>query len=206
MASEQDLLDANRPAAPGRARSAVENLLPAGIARRSRSRPGPSPHMDRSISSLGESFIDNHGVCTRQDAPDIEGMMATDLGTKTKDALTPISNWAHLNYMKTQRNNLRAELKVHQIAGAEAKRSVTSLRRLAFRMAVNISIKERKIATTARILATNRKSNYLEGRNTEKKVEELKRALRIEEGRNKEILEALERASMLTLQCKLSAS
>jgi hypothetical protein len=72
-------------------------------------------------------------------------------------------------------------------------------------MAVNISVKEKQIATTARSLAKSRTSSYLEGKDAQKRVEELKRALRVEEGRNKEILEALERASMLTLQCKYTA-
>lgn len=115
-----------------------------------------------------------------------------------------IANWAHLSYLKSQRNTLRAELKAHQIAGAEAKRSVTSLRRLAFRMAVNISVKEKQIATTARNLAKSRTNSYLESKDAHKRVEQLQRALRVEEGRNKEILEALERASMLTLQCNSS--
>jgi hypothetical protein len=121
---------------------------------------------------------------------------------KEADAPAIIANWAHLSYMKNQRNTLRAELKAHQIAGAEAKQSVTSLRRLAFRMAVNISVKEKQIATTARNLAKSRAGNYLQGKDAQKRIEELNRALCIEEGRNKEILEALERASMLTLQCK----
>lgn len=123
-------------------------------------------------------------------------------GSKSEDKLTPITNWAHLSYIKSQRNNLRAELKAHEIAGAEAKQSVTSLRRMAFRMAVNISVKEKQIATSARNLVRSRKSHYLDGKDAEKRVEELKRSLRIEEGRNRDILEALERASMLTLQCQ----
>ena len=122
--------------------------------------------------------------------------------SKDEDKLTPITNWAHLSYIKSQRNNLRAELKAHQIAGAEAKQSVASLRRMAFRMAVNISVKEKQIATSARNLVRSRKSHYLDGKDAEKRIEELRRSLRIEEGRNKEILEALERASMLTLQCR----
>lgn len=122
--------------------------------------------------------------------------------SKDEDKLTPISNWAHLSYIKSQRNNLRAELKAHQIAGAEAKQSVASLRRMAFRMAVNISVKEKQIATSARNLVRSRKNHYLDGKDAEKRIEELRRSLRIEEGRNKEILEALERASMLTLQCE----
>lgn len=122
--------------------------------------------------------------------------------SKDEDKPTPITNWAHLSYIKNQRNNLRAELKAHQIAGAEAKQSVASLRRMAFRMAVNISVKEKQIATSARNLVRSRKDHYLNGRDAEKRIEELKRSLRIEEGRNREILETLERASMLTLQCE----
>jgi hypothetical protein len=157
--------------------------------------------MERSISALADSFVDYWGVASRN-PPDLDGIVSPDPAALKDDALTPISNWAHLNYMKTQRNTLRAQLKAHQVAGADAKRSVASLRRLALRMAVNISVKERQIATTARNLATSRKSSYLEGKDAEKRVEELRRALRVEEGRNKEILEALERASMLTLQCE----
>ena len=138
--------------------------------------------------------------------PEHDGRDSTEAPPKEEDAPTVISNWAHLSYIKSQRNTLRAELKAHQVAGAEAKRSVSSLRRLAFRMAVNISVKEKQIATTARNLAKSRTSNYLEGKDAQKRVEELKRALRVEEGRNKEILEALERASMLTLQCKYTIS
>jgi hypothetical protein len=199
MASQLRPPDADRPGAPSRARSAVENLLPAGIVRRRSSRPSATPVMERSISSMADSFTDYWGVCARN--PDRDGSTTPDPAAK-EDSLTPISNWAHLNYMKSQRNNLRAELKAHQIAGAEAKRSVASLKRLAFRMAVNISVKERQIATSARNLAKSRKNHYLEGKDAEKRVDALKRALRVEEGRNKEILEALERASMLTLQCK----
>jgi len=69
-------------------------------------------------------------------------------------------------------------------------------------MAVNISVKEKQITNTARNLAKSRTNHYLEGKDAQKRVEELKRALKIEEGRNKEILEALERASMLTLECE----
>lgn len=150
---------------------------------------------------MTDSFSDFYGTCSRHD-PTVEGSQTPELTVGKDDSLTPISNWAHLNYIKTQRNALRADLKAHQIAGAEAKRSVTSLRKLAFRMAVNISVKEKQIATSARNLAKSRKAAYVDGRGAEKRLEELQRALRIEEKRNEEILEALERASMLTLECK----
>jgi hypothetical protein len=158
--------------------------------------------MERSTSSMESSFMLDHWG---SQSHTLDGTSTPDghaSGAKDEDKLTPITNWAHLSYIKNQRNNLRTELKAHQIAGAEAKQSVASLRRMAFRMAVNISVKEKQVATSARNLVRSRKSHYLDGKDAEKRVEELKRSLRIEEGRNKEILEALEKASMLTLQCQ----
>lgn len=171
-----------------------------------RSRPSATPQssVSRSVSSMSGSFMLDHRSRSSSHAPQPErdGEDAQNPHPKEDDAPHVIANWAHLSYLKAQRSTLRAELKAHQIAGAEAKRSVSSLRRLAFRMAVNISVKEKQIATTARTLAKSRSNNYLESKDAQKRVEQLQRALRVEEGRNKEILEALERASMLTLQCK----
>lgn len=184
----------------------LENILPVSMNRRdrskSRTRLSAAPHMERSTSSMESSFMLDHWGSQSQTLDGSSTPHDHASSSKDGDNLTPITNWAHLSYVKTQRSNLRAELKAHQIAGAEAKQSVTSLRRMAFRMAVNISVKEKQIATSARNLVRSRKSHYLDGRDAEKRIEELRRSLRIEEGRNKEILEALERASMLTLQCK----
>lgn len=171
-----------------------------------RSRPSATPQssVSRSVSSMSGSFMLDHWGRSSSHAPrpDQDGQDAQSPHSNDDDAPHVIANWAHLSYLKTQRNTLRAELKAHQIAGAEAKRSVSSLRRLAFRMAVNISVKEKQIATTARSLAKSRTNHYLESKDAQKRVEQLQRALRVEESRNKEILEALERASMLTLQCE----
>lgn len=207
MASELDSPDRHRPPASARSRSGLENLLSSSIGKgkgpKARSRPGPTPHMERSISSaMTDSFMLDHRGSYRSAVADPNGTSDPDLApTEESDALTPISNWAHLNYIKSQRNTLRTEIKAQHLAGAEAKRSVSSLRRLAFRMAINISVKEKQIATSARNLAQSRKGTYVEGRDAEKRIESLKRALRVEEGRNQEILEALEKASKLTLQC-----
>jgi hypothetical protein len=225
MASGSKAKDQDRPA-NDRIHSGLENMLPASFVNmqkrvgdvpkdskdqrstsQSRARPAPTPYssLSRSGSSMTDSFMLEHwGSSSKVMQTEHDGAKRSETlpHPKEEDAPTIISNWAHLSYMKAERNTLRAELKAHQVAGAEAKRSVTTLRRLAFRMAVNISVKERQIATTARNLAKSRTSNYLEGKDAQKRVGELKRALYVEEGRNKEILEALERASMLTLQCK----
>jgi hypothetical protein len=200
--------DESRPAESTHSVAGLEHLLLTTMKSSrlsSRTRPAASAAMERSMLSMENSFMLDHWASQSQSqsqsqtldtGADLEASSSNDT-----DKLTPISNWAHLSYMKNQRNTLRAELKAHQIAGAEAKQSVASLRRLAFRMAVNISVKEKQIATSARNLVRSRKDHYLEGKDAQKRIDELKRALSVEEGRNKEILEALERASMLTLQC-----
>lgn len=178
--------------------SAMENLLPQSISRLDKPLPS-TPKMDRSVSSMTDSFFMEH---PRSQTPDPERDGAHSPNPpKRDDSLTPISNWAHLSFLKNQRNTLRTELKAQQVASAEAKQSVAALRRLAFRMAVNISVKEQQIATTARNLASSRKKDYLSTRNAEKRIEELTKTLKEEEQKNREILESLEKASMLTLQC-----
>lgn len=193
--------DVGRPVSE-RTHSGLEKILPASIVKGSRSRPSATPLLERSMT---DSFMLEHWGPSRSSSVEPDAASLVEQVLKEDDSLTPISNWAHLSYIKKQRNNLRAELKAHQIAGAEVKRSVTSLRRLAFRMAVNISVKEKQIATSARSLANSRKGSYLQGKDAEHRIEGLRRALRVEECRNQEILAALERASMLTLECNYVA-
>jgi hypothetical protein len=189
-----------------RSRSSRENTIPSALLRRDRS-ASAKPNIERTMS-MTDSFILEHlkhaGLHSPPSELDDDSQSATP--QKDKDSFAPISNWAHLSYLKNQRNQLRAQVKVHQVAGAEAKHSISSLRRLAFRMAVNISVKERQIASTARNLASSRKKNYLSVRDTEKRIAELTKSLQDEEFRNKDILECLEKASMLTLQCKCFTS
>ncbi len=207
MAASQDRSQ-DRPPANDRTHSGLENLLPANLSKRSRSRsrtrPSAPSQLERSISSMTDSFMldhlasSTHSVLTKSDARS----SSQDPPPQKDEGLTPISNWAHLSYIKNQRNALRGELRAHQIADVEARRKLASLRQLAFRMAVNVSVKEKRIAATAKNLVKSRKNHYLEGRDAEKRIEDLKRALRVEEGRNQDILEALEKASTLTLRCE----
>jgi hypothetical protein len=113
----------------------------------------------------------------------------------------PLSSLAYLSLVKYQRNLLRSELKTERNAIVEAKASVAALRRLAFRLSINISVKEKAIANAAKELASSRKNDYIASRSAEKKIEMLKESLHEEERRSKEILETLERTSMLTIQC-----
>lgn len=201
MASELTS-DAHGPPEPARSRADRENSIHAALLKRDRSvSANPTPRVERTFS-MTESFILEHLKHASPQSPSSEfDDSHPSTPQKKEEAFAPISNWAHLSYLKNQRNQLRAQLKVHQVAGSEAKQSISSLRRLALRMAVNISVKEKQIASTARNLANSRKKSYLSTRDAEKRIEQLTKSLKEEEFRNQDILECLEKASMLTLQC-----
>ncbi|KAF2868710.1 hypothetical protein BDV95DRAFT_120723 [Massariosphaeria phaeospora] len=195
MAHESSANSDHRLHAPPKS-SRMENIR--SLSMRDRPRSG-TPKMERSISSMTDSFMLEHYPHTST-PPQTPQSEVDSLLLAAKDDLTPISNWAHLTYLKKQRNSLRTELKAQQIAGAEVRASVAGLRRVAFRMAVNISVKEKQIATTARNLMSSRRNDYLSTRNAERRIEQLTMILKEEERRNRDILESLERASMLTLE------
>ncbi|KAF1971546.1 hypothetical protein BU23DRAFT_175627 [Bimuria novae-zelandiae CBS 107.79] len=188
-----------RPPGNLRGRPNQENTIPSNLLKRDLS-ASSTPRIERTIS-MTESFILEHLKHINPQSPPSE-LDDSHLSSpqKKEEGFAPISNWAHLSYLKNQRNQLRTQLKVHQAAGAEAKQSISSLRRLAFRMAVNISVKEKQIASTARNLANSRKKNYLSTRDAEMRIEQLTKSLKEEEFRNQDILGCLEKASMLTLQ------
>jgi len=176
----------------------MEHLLSPSLSKMERSLP-PTPKMERTMS---ESLILENSYPRPQSprTPEPDGESCSP--PPRVEGFHPLSGLAHLSLVKYQRNLLRSELKTERIASSEAKASVAALRRLAFRLAINISVKENKIAHAAWTLANSRKSNYIESRNAEKKIEMLKDSLQEEERRSKEILETLERASMLAIQCE----
>jgi DNA repair exonuclease SbcCD ATPase subunit len=79
---------------------------------------------------------------------------------------SPLSSIGHLGLVRGQRNALRAELRSHEEAAVQAKQSISSLRKLALRLAVRISVKEARISTHARLLAQARMEKYLAERNS----------------------------------------
>jgi hypothetical protein len=180
--------------------ASMENILPPSVTERKKPL-APTPRMERSVASMSDSFMLEHSYPAPQSpAPEVTNSGSSTLPVND-DLLAPLANLAHLSLVKNQRNSLRSELKAQRAAGAQAKASVASLRRLALRLAVNISLKEKQIATTARSLANSRKSDYVATRNAEQRIETLMESLKEEEHKNREILESLERASMLTLEC-----
>ena len=176
--------------------SGMENILPPSISKLQQPLQS-TPKLDR---SMVDSFMLDSGFLPPR--PEQDETKASPSPPPRDEPLQPLSNLAQLSFVKNQRNHLRTELKAQQVASAEARASVAALRRLAFRLAINISVKEKRIANAARSLAKSRKGDYAATRNAEKKIEALKKSLKDEERKNREILQTLDRASKLTLQCE----
>lgn len=166
--------------------------------------------MDRSIASMPSmpkrnSFM-SRSFTMEHSHPDIElsllpASRSSVVSTTSDDEATPqLTNWAYISLIKNQRNYFREGLKLEKLTSGEQRASVAALRRLAFRLAVNISVKETRIANSARQLALSRKKEYLSGKSAEARIEQLTQSLEYHEKRNREILESLEQTAMLTLQ------
>lgn len=74
---------------------------------------------------------------------------------------SPLSSIGHLGLIRNQRNALQSELRQQQASAADAKKSISSLRKLALRLAVRISVKEANIASHSKALAKARMNQYL---------------------------------------------
>ena len=170
-----------------------------------------APPMDRSIASMPSmpkrnSFM-SRSFTMEHSHPDIElsllpASRSSVISTTSDDEATPqLTNWAYISLIKNQRNYFREGLKLEKLTSSEQRASVAALRRLAFRLAANISVKETRIANSARQLALSRKKEYLSGKSAEARIEQLTQSLEYHEKRNREILESLEQTAMLTLQC-----
>ncbi|KAL1626400.1 hypothetical protein SLS56_006898 [Neofusicoccum ribis] len=119
----------------------------------------------------------------------------------TRDAPpAKVSEISHLALVKGQRDTVRTQLRATQQATAEAQQSVSSLRKLAFRLAVRISVKEAKVAQAARSLANSRRHDYVHSRKHEGRIAQLQATLTRHEQRNRELLHNLEQAAQLTIQ------
>jgi cell division protein FtsB len=149
-----------------------------------------SVHLDSSV--LHPSAIRSTRALPAPDSKDSDDEMHTS-------PVPSISNIGSLGLVRGQRNVLQSQLKVQQTATIEAKRSVSSLRKLALRLAVHISVKEARLASHARALAQSRLSQYVVQRNQQDQIDKLAAALQETEQQAQQLLEGLTKVAPLPL-------
>ncbi|KAF2751517.1 hypothetical protein M011DRAFT_117415 [Sporormia fimetaria CBS 119925] len=174
----------------------MDYILPNSKSKSGRRLPA-TPKMERSMT---DSFMSDSGYIPPR-SPQPLDLVEEEPSDSGQTLLPPLSSLAHLSLVKNQRNSLLVKLDAQRIASAEAKASASALRRLALRLAVNISVKEKQIAETAKKLANSRTSDYKASRKAEKRIQNLTESLREEERKSRDILDTLEKVSAFTLQC-----
>lgn len=85
----------------------------------------------------------------------------------------PVSNWAHLQVLKRQRNSLRDELGLQLLANEDINQSAATLRRLSLRLAASVAVKNKKVVDQANSIKGLRKKDYIDGRDQQKKLEQV---------------------------------
>lgn len=138
--------------------------------------------MDRSIASL------RAGSSTRSHSPDLE--RSTSL--PVVDLESNLSALGHVGIVKHQRNALRRELEQQQLRSDEQKQTSASLRRLSLRLAVQISVKEARIASHAQALSRSRSAQYTSSRGKDTAIVQLQSDFEDYRHQAQELLKTLE--------------
>lgn len=137
--------------------------------------------MDRSISSL---FA---GSSTRAHSPDKVEKAKNASG----DLESNLSALGHVGLVKHQRNLLRQELEQQRLQTDEQRNAAASLRRLTLRLAVQLSVKEARIASHNQALSRSRSTLYKTSREKDSTIDELQFGLKEYQRQAKDLLNIL---------------
>ncbi|KAE9962914.1 hypothetical protein EG328_011924 [Venturia inaequalis] len=116
--------------------------------------------VENSVSHAG-AFTECSRVSTQPDEIFEDAIAEMPIEIPLTRPESPLSSLGHLALVRSQRNALQSELQHHQDSAADAKKSISSLRKLALRLAVRISVKEANIASHSKALAKARMDQYL---------------------------------------------
>lgn len=101
-----------------------------------------------------------------------------------------LSSKGHLGLLKDQREKLRDELRATRNTNAAQKASLSSHRRVAFRLAADIAVKRARLESYARALKDTRKAGYETAKSHEAYIAELNATIDLHEQWIKELASA----------------
>jgi len=146
--------------------------------------------MDRSTSfsssgdlSRSASFIRPHSSAS--DAPEISSALLAHLESNT-------SALGHVGLLKHQREALRHQLQQQYLVNKKQAQSSSTLRKLALRLSVQISLREARLKNLAEALSRSRLTQYLSERDYDANVKQLLEVLKTYERHGEDIIRALD--------------
>lgn len=120
--------------------------------------------------------------------------------------LSTLGPLAHLGLVQSQRNALQTELRLQNTTNALQKESITSLRKLALRLAVRASVKDAHLERDVETIGQLRKSEYLKNREYASAVEQLDNSITLHEHVMNELVDLVRRTDQDSSSSKLSLS
>jgi hypothetical protein len=135
--------------------------------------------MDRSMSFLSSGFL------TQDHSP---------TGEKSRgmaDLESNLSALGHVGIVKYQRDLLRNELKQLKVQTDQQKSSAVALRRLALRLAVQVSVKESSINRHADALSRSRLTQYVDGHQKDATIAQLQSSIHDYQSQGEDLLRLL---------------
>src|SRR5215469_7306836 len=154
--------------------------------------------MDRPISFSTSGGLSRSGSFTRADSPSSSRPGTSDRPKPFSDLESNTSALGHVGLLKHQREALRNQLQQQYLINGKQKQATSSLRKLALRLSVQVSVREARLKSHAEKLSRSRLAQYLNERHHDSTLKQLHAVLKGYEDQGDDLLRALDNGSLAT--------
>jgi hypothetical protein len=158
--------------------------------------------MDRPISFASSSGLSPSGSFIRGDSPSSSRPGTSDQHKPFSDLESNTSALGHVGLLKHQREALRNQLQQQCLINGKQKQATSSLRKLALRLSVQISVREARLKSHAEALSRSRLAQYLNEKHHDSTLKRLLTVLKGYEDQGQDLLRALDNGSPVTSKSK----
>lgn len=144
--------------------------------------------MDRPISFSSSGGLSRSGSRTRPDSRP----GTSDRSKPFSDLESNTSALGHVGLLKHQREALRNQLQQQYLVNGKQQQAASSLRKLALRLSVQISVREARLKSHTEALSRSRLAQYLNERYHDSTLQQLLAVLKSYEDQGEDLLQALD--------------
>ena len=160
--------------------------------------------MDRPTSFASSGGLSRSGSFTRADSPASSRPGTSDRHKAFSDLESNTSALGHVGLLKHQREALRSQLQQQYLITGKQKQATSSLRKLALRLSVQVSVREARLKSHAEALSKSRLARYLDERHHDNALKQLFAILKEYEDQGDHLLHTLDNESLAISKSTLS--
>jgi hypothetical protein len=154
--------------------------------------------MDLPISFSSSGSLSRSGSLKRADSLAFSRPGTSDRPKPVSDLESNTSALGHVGLLKHQREILRNQLKQQYLINGKQKQTTSSLRKLALRLSVQISVRDASLKSHAEALSRSRLAQYLNERHHDNTLKRLLAVLKGYEDQGEDLLRTLDNNGGLT--------